>query len=265
MICSRPEPEWDLAEAALLVAAAEYPDLDPRQSLAILDDLGSRAAERMRTPDPRHRALTLAEFLHEEEGFDGDREEYEDPRNSYLNDVLARRKGLPILLSLVYCEVGRRAGVPLIGVGLPGHFIVKVGGPPEMLLDPFNGGLVLTVEDCAVRIRELYGDTLHFTPEMLEPATPRGMLTRIIRNLKGVYATLHDAERTWRMTDLILCASPDDVEEIRDRGLLALKTGRHGLSVDDLEHYLAIRSTADDRDAVVEALRAARLAIASRN
>jgi regulator of sirC expression with transglutaminase-like and TPR domain len=265
MICSRPESEWDLAEAALLVAAAEYPDLDPRDGLETLDDIGRRAAARLRGTDPRERALALARFLHDVERFDGNREDYNDPRNSYLNDVLERRLGLPILLSLVYCEVARRAGVTLEGVGLPGHFIVKVPGPAELFIDPFNGGSVLSVEDCAERIKDLYGGNLAFSREMLRSATTRGTLARLIRNLKGIYAVRKDLERTWRVTDLVLCVEPDAAEEIRDRGLLSLHLKRHLSAAIDLERYLELRPDSADKDLVVDGLRSARRAMAEMN
>jgi regulator of sirC expression with transglutaminase-like and TPR domain len=264
MICARPEPEWDLAEASLLVAATEYADLDPREGLALLDELGRRAVSRLRADEPRRRAFELARYLHEEERFDGNREDYDDPRNSYMNEVLSRRTGLPILLSIVYVEVGRRAGVALQGVGLPGHYIVKVPGPAEIFIDPFNGGDVISVEECADRVKKTYGD-VPFSKEMLRAATPRGTLARLVRNLKAVYAGRNDVERTWRMTDLILCVDPRQADELRDRGLLALRLDRPAAAADDLSRYLEARPAADDRDEIVKALRAARMAIASRN
>jgi regulator of sirC expression with transglutaminase-like and TPR domain len=264
-ICARPEEEWDLAEAALLVAATEYPRLDPREGLARLDEIGRRAALILTARDPRVRALQLAGFLHEVERFDGNLEEYEDPRNSFLNEVLERRVGLPILLSLVYCEVGRRSGVPFEGVGMPGHFIVKLAGENDLLLDPFEGGRVLSVEECERRVAAIYRGGLAFSRGMLAASTPRETHVRILRNLKGVYTSRKDAARAWRITDLVLKVTPGAPEEIRDRGLLSLELRRHAAAAADLEVYLSERPASEDRGAVLDAYREARRALASLN
>jgi regulator of sirC expression with transglutaminase-like and TPR domain len=264
-ICARPEEEWDLAEAALLVAATEYPDLDPREGLSRLDEIGRRAALILTAGDPRVRALQLAGFLHEVERFDGNLEEYEDPRNSYLNEVLDRRVGLPILLSLVYCEVGRRAGVPFEGVGMPGRFIVKLAGENDLFLDPFEGGRVLSVEECERRVASMYRGGVAFSRGMLAASTPRATLVRILRNLKGVYRSRNDAARAWRITDLVLKVTPGAPEEIRDRGLLSLELRRHAAAAADLELYLSERPASEDRGAVLDAYREARRALASLN
>jgi regulator of sirC expression with transglutaminase-like and TPR domain len=224
-ICSRSEAEWDLAEAALLVAAAEYPGLDPRDGLRKLDELGNRARAFLKSKEPRGRALELAHLLHEVEGFDGNREEYEDPRNSFLNDVLERRKGLPILLSLVYCEVGRRAGVPLAGIGMPGRFIVEVTGASGFFLDPFDGGRLLSVEECARAVGEMYHGEPAFSMEMLRQATPRETLARILRNLMGVYRSRKDSSRSWRVADLLLVVAPDAPD-----GLETFRSARRDLA-----------------------------------
>src|SRR5438445_11102873 len=155
---ARPEASVDLAEASLLIAGEEYPGLDPAPYLGRLDELGAHL--RRRAGDAGADALVpeLNRLLFEEEGFRGNTVDYYDPRNSFLNDVLDRRTGIPISLSTVYMAVGRRAGVPVQGVGLPGHFVVRVttaGG--EALVDPFHDGAVLTLEDCQERLDRIYG------------------------------------------------------------------------------------------------------------
>lgn len=265
MLCSRPEHEWDLAEAALLVSAAEYEGLDPRDGLAILDILARDAAPHLPSSGPRERGIALAGFLHAAAWFDGNAEQYDDPRNSYLSDVLERRRGLPILLSLVYCEVGARTGVPFQGVGLPGHFIVKIPEPSETFFDPFNGGRILSVEECASKVREVYGGELSFRAEMLRAVTPREFLSRILRNLKQHYTAAGDLFRAWRTTDLLVCADPQAAEAIRDRGLLGLQLHNYRGAAGDLSRYLALRPSAPDRRLVEDSLRQARVGIAALN
>lgn len=265
MLCSRPEAEWDLAESALLIASAEYEGLDPREGLAMLDVLARDAAPHLPASGDRERAEALARYLHVEQRFDGNHERYDDPRNSYLNDVLERRKGLPILLSLVYCEVGARVGVPFQGVGLPGHFIVKIPEPVETFFDPFHGGKVLSVEECSARVREVYAGELSFRAEMLRPATPREILMRILRNLKDLFTAGDDLHRAWRTTDLMLCVDPSASDPLRDRGLLAIQLGDYRSGAGDLSRYLALWPKAPDRALVEESLRRARVAIATLN
>ncbi len=263
-LCSRPETEWDLAEAAVLVAAVEYPGLEPGEVFARLDHFGRRAARRLPAEGARERALALAQYLHEEEGFEGNLEEYDDPRHSFINEVLDRRTGLPILLSLVYREVGRRAGVALDGVGLPGHFVVAVRDA-GMFLDPFHGGRELTVEDCARIVEEMYRGALPFSSDMLKPAAPREILSRLLRNLKGLYLGRQDATRAWRIADLLVCAQPGAADELRDRGLLAVRLERYGDGATDLGRYLQVRPDARDADTVIAALRVAKRALATMN
>jgi regulator of sirC expression with transglutaminase-like and TPR domain len=245
-LVSGPEEDLDLAEAALLVACEEYPDLDPSRYLERLDDLA--ATLRTRLPegpprpddDPRPLAAALADLLFREEGFRGDTETYYDPRNSFLNEVLDRRTGIPITLSTVYMEVARRAGVAVAGVGLPGHFVVKHRcGGFELLVDPFHAGRVLTEADCQERLDRIFEGRMKMEPRMLEAVSKTRILERMLRNLKALYAKEEDHPRTLRVVELLLCLDPQNLEELRDRGLAYAALDCYGFAVRDLTACLS--------------------------
>ncbi|HVF73614.1 MAG TPA: transglutaminase-like domain-containing protein [Acidimicrobiales bacterium] len=173
-----------LDEGALLIAAHAHPGLDVDAEVARIDALAAAC------PAPTFEALRT--HLFGTLGFRGNVEDYGDPRNSYLNDVLDRRVGLPITLSVLVLEVGRRLGVPFVGIGLPGHFVVRHEAVPRVLLDPFEGGRLLTPEDCAERVASIYGDAVAFTPDMLQPVGTRAILARMLANLKQRFALTGD-------------------------------------------------------------------------
>jgi regulator of sirC expression with transglutaminase-like and TPR domain len=236
---ARPEQELDLARACLLIARQEYPDVQADLYLDRLQTLGEGATRLVRNRVADDAAHALALYLAEEEGFTGNREDYYDPRNSFLNQVLDRRTGVPITLSAVYMEVGRRAGLHMEGVGLPGHFVVRVLGTGEgSLLDPFFGGTLLTAEDCQHRLDRIYGGKVQLTDDMLRPCGPRGMLARMLRNLKSIYVQAGDHERALRTVDLLVTVDRDSTTEVRDRGLLYAAMDCYGLAAQDLLDYV---------------------------
>jgi regulator of sirC expression with transglutaminase-like and TPR domain len=237
-LVSRPDVDVDLAEASLLIACEEYPELDPGAYLDRLDALAETVRPRLRGG-----AATAVEamnrLLFDEEGFRGNTKEYYDPRNSFLNDVLDRRTGIPISLSTVYIEVGRRAGLTLQGVGLPGHFIVRLSaGGSDVLVDPFYGGAVLTEADCQKRLDRIYGGKVKVQPQMLAPCDRKGILARTLRNLKAIYVKAEDHVRALRTVEMLIALNPRGIEELRDRGLLYAALDCYGLASDDLEAYL---------------------------
>src|SRR3954453_20308426 len=187
-IAELPDERIDLAEAALWIAAEEQPGLDPALWLARLDEMDARLRPRLQeVPGELDRVERLAGFLVDEVGLRGNAEDYYDPRNSLLNEVLARGLGIPLTLALVYMEVGRRAGVPLVGVGFPGHFLLRHSLYPQLLLDPFEGGRVLTEQDCRQMLEKLSGGSLPFDARLLRPSSPRQILIRMLNNLRGIY------------------------------------------------------------------------------
>ncbi len=195
--------EIDLARMALLIAAAEYPDLDVKEELRALDSLAAGASRRLgQERDPLARANALSEYLFDEVGFRGNREDYYDPRNSFLNEVLSRRLGIPITLSLVYIEVGKRLGVPLVGVGMPGHFLVRItSGHEDLLIDPFHRGILLSEEECAQRLQEVAGAAIPWDRSYLAPVSNRELIERVLLNLRGIYVRRDDQPRALRATD----------------------------------------------------------------
>jgi regulator of sirC expression with transglutaminase-like and TPR domain len=230
----RDDEEIPLAEAALLIASTEYPELDLPKHLSRLEDMAGQI-----TADPGRsglgNVLALNEFLFEREKFMGNEEEYDDPRNSFLNDVLDRKKGIPITLSLVYMELARRHGLPVEGVSFPGHFLVKYAADSgEIIIDPFNKGAVMTKQDCEERLKSNFGEDAEFRPEFLEAATNKQILSRMINNLKGTYFRRRNYSRVLRMIEMGQAIDPGSREELRDRGMVHLLMGHYSEARADL-------------------------------
>ena len=260
----------DLAEAALLCAQDAYPDLDIRGSLDDLDRLASTLHKRL-PPDfsTTHRLIALNNYLFRELGFAGNDNEYYDPRNSFLNDVITRKTGIPITLSILYLEVGTRLGLKLKGVSFPGHFLVKVrvtGG--ELVLDPYAGGRSLSEEELRERLAQFAGEqTAKSVPleEFLEAATPRQILARLLRNLKAIYLEADETERALDVMNRLVILLPDVPEERRDRGMAFARLDCPRAAADDLGHYASERPRADDAAQVAAQLAAAAIAAARLN
>ncbi len=263
---SRPDADIPLARAALLIAAAEQPGLDVDRELARLDDLARSADPGRRDADDLRRLHRLREFLFEERGFAGDRVDYFDPRNSYLNQVLDRRLGIPITLSLVLIEAGRRLGLQMEGVGLPGHFIAGawVGGD-HVLLDPFNRGALLTREGCAAVVQQALGRPVRLQEEHFAPVTNRQFLIRMLANLKGIYWRQAAWDRVVRVIDRTLALQPRAGGERRDRGTAWVNQGRLERGIADWERYLTEFPNAADHEPVRGQLRRARQKLAQLN
>ena len=216
MAC-RPEAQLDLGLAALLLARLEHPALDPAPSLARLDDLAARSGVD-EAPGPREKLERLSAFLFEKEGFRGNAEDYYDPRNSCLNDVLERRLGIPITLSVVALEVARRLGLPLAGIGLPGHFVVGARvGEALVVLDPFGGGRTLDREDAEALVSRAMGRPMTLTDAHFARASKAQILARMLRNLKAIYAKRRDWEKTLAVIDGILAVEPGDQAQLSER------------------------------------------------
>jgi regulator of sirC expression with transglutaminase-like and TPR domain len=242
VVLGRPDGEINLAEAALLIACEEYPDLDVPRYLKHLDDMGLALRARLADePRPERAVMALNRYLFQEEGFHGNVDEFYDPRNSYLNEVIDRRVGIPITLSTIYMEVARRAGVHVEGVGLPGHFIVRVVfSGYGLLVDPFHGGVLLTEADCQERLDRIFAGRVKIATEMLAATGRREILGRMLRNLKAIFLRREDYPRALRAADLLLCLDPDSAEDLRDRGILYAALDCYGLALNDLEAYLTL-------------------------
>ncbi|HUM15795.1 MAG TPA: transglutaminase-like domain-containing protein [Candidatus Nitrosotalea sp.] len=262
----RPDGEIHLARAALLIAAAEQPGLDVEVYLTRLEGLADAAEPARRAADALSRLHRLREFLFEELGFAGDRTDYFDPRNSHLNEVLDRRLGIPITLSLVLIETGRRLGLEMEGIGLPGHFITgaRIAGE-HVLLDPFNRGAVLTIEACGQIVKRALGRPVRLTPEHFAPVDSRQFLTRMLANLKGIYWRQEAWDKVVRVIDRMLALNPAAAGERRDRGAAWSNMGRLERGVADWERYLTEFPNAADHDQVRSQLRRVRQKLARLN
>jgi len=248
-----------LLGTALLIARDEYPDLDPHH----YEELVSQHVDQLR---PRlekieqwpMRMMSINQYLFDELGYAGNHDEYYDPRNSYLNEVFERRLGNPISLALVQIEVARRLDMPLDGVSFPGHFLVRLPVDDGMLvMDPFNRGRPLDADELRERVQPHLAGTsiddqaLH---DILNPASHRAILVRMLRNLHTVYVEHGDWARAVRCADRVLKLVPDNPDALRDRGQGYLKLEhRHGARA-DLGRYLMLNPDADDAPAVRESL-----------
>jgi regulator of sirC expression with transglutaminase-like and TPR domain len=244
-----PDAAVPLAEAALLMACEEYPQLEISPYLDVLDRIADSAQRALRPSDsPLEIVAKINTVLFDTYGFRGNNEHYYDPRNSFFNDVLDRRIGIPITLSAVYIEVSRRLNLPIAGVGMPGHFIVKYSNRrEEFFLDPYNRGEILTREDCRQRLYERYGDAVEFSDRLLARATNRQILLRMLNNLKDIYLKSRAIDKCLSMVDMMLMIDSEDLIQFRDRGLLRLQLRQFAAAGRDLEHYLQHSPNAEDR------------------
>ncbi len=244
-----PDPQLELVRAALGIAAAFNPGLDIEAYVheveLMAEALGQRAAS---SSEPPGVLQSLIRYLFTELGYKGNNADYEDPRNSYLNEVLDRRLGIPITLSVVFVELGRRAGLVLDGVGYPGHFLVRWTDPAGKIvfLDPFHQGRTVP-EEALLESLAAGGMASERSKSLLAAVTKRQILTRMLQNLKAVFAGHEQHDRALLASDLVLIMSPWDLDERRDHGLLAHAAGRRDQAIADLEAYLNFR--ADARDA----------------
>jgi len=250
------DEDIDLARGALTIARTEYPDLDIESYIARVDELASMAEGRIH--DVGDAAQTIAALNHtlfEEAGLRGNREDYYDPRNSFLNDVLDRGLGIPITLALIYMEVGRRLGFPLFGVGMPGHFLLKhydIDGR-ETLFDCFNGGDILSPKDCQRRLDEIYSGQMTLRPEFLFAVSRRQILTRVLNNLKTVHLGTRNFRKALALVDLLLVIYPRSPEDVKQRAMLRYSLGQTAGAVEDLEQYLKMSPDASDADEIRQA------------
>ena len=254
----RPGP--DLAAAALLIARIEYPRLDAAPYLDRLDAMGEAAA-RVLAQDPGHDAPLAARidainrYLFGELGFTGNREQFDDPRNSCLNEVIDRRKGIPITMAVIYIEVARRAGLRAEGVNFPGHFLVRClqdthadDADDGLIVDPFHEGAILNEAECRQLLKPHMEDAA-FNPSLLARATRRQILARMLLNLKKLYVKMHSFPQARAATDALLALQPASLADLRDRGLLAYHMNHFSQALRDLEEYLKVaRLSEQDED-----------------
>jgi regulator of sirC expression with transglutaminase-like and TPR domain len=230
--------------------------------IARLDGMGDSARRRIErhldeTGDgsPLSCVQGLNAYLFDEQKFAGNRERYEDPRNSCLNEVIDRRRGIPITLSVVYMEVGRRAGIEIDGVNFPGHFLVRVPratgrGSRHLIVDPFDAGALLSEHDCRTLLQKHVGSEVPFSRSLMAPASRTQVIVRMLLNLKRIYVHMRSFPQARDVTELLLAMTPSALSELRDRGLLAYHLNDIPGALRDLQTYLRLASMSEaDKDA----------------
>ena len=268
-VISQPEDSIDLAVAALLIAKDEYPDLDIHNHLKKIDKLAQKVSGQL-TIFHKRSILTMIQqinvVLFEQEGFYGNLRDYYDPRNSFLNEVLDRRTGIPITLSLVYIEIGKRLGLDFFGIGFPGHFIVKCFYQGNsLLIDPFHQGRILEEEDCQKQFQEVYGNNVEFLSSSLDILSKRSILCRILVNLKMIYLKRKDFSKALNVIEKIILIFPQQSGEIRDRGLVYLQLNNFSAAIQDWKKYLQLEPKAPDVEQIRNKLRQVAAQVAWKN
>lgn len=259
-LIAQDDRQIDLSQAALLIASIEYPNLDQAQSLLHLDELARRVRTLLALPEPdvslplpddiKPLAVidALNKVLFEEQEFHGNQNDYYNPDNSFLNKVLELHTGIPITLSLLYIEVGKRVGIQIDGIGFPYHFMVRHQWEQSVIyIDPFGGGTLLTEQDCEEHLRRIARHRIRLHPQWFQPITHRHMLIRMLNNLKHIYMDKEDYEHALAICDLIVLLLPQAGTERRDRGLMHLQLKHYGRAQHDLKAYLELAPKAEDR------------------
>ncbi|WP_414581736.1 SirB1 family protein [Scytonema sp. PCC 10023] len=252
----QPDERIDLAKAALYIAQEEYPNIDPEEYLNALDTMALELQERLPSQRyPLRIIQSINQYLYDDLGYAGNVEDYYDPRNSYLNDVIERRLGIPITLALVYLEVARRIDFPMVGVGMPGHFVIRPDiADTEIFIDAFNGGEIMFPQDCQERLSQFYQQPVQLQPEFLATVSKRQILARMLANLKYIYLNQQELEKALAAVERILLLFPGASLELRDRGLLYYELGLSDQAANDLEAYLAKAPHAQDAPAIRQIL-----------
>ncbi len=248
----QPEATLDLAEAALCIAWEDQGTGDPAATLQQIamfaDTLRPRISMHVA---PQDHVAAINAYLFEELGFHGNTADYNDPANSFLDQVIARRTGLPITLSVLYIEVARRLGLPVSGLALPGHFLARYAAPEgDIYIDPFHAGRLWSEDMCAQQITDAYGTASPaLIRQIMQPPTKRAILVRMLRNLKHTYVHMTDYQRALGAVERILLLEPDTPQEVRDRGLLRLHLDDLHRALEDMDQY--VRAMPDASDIIV--------------
>ncbi len=263
----RGDPGADLTRIALEIARDVYPELPLDAYLGKIEALAARVRQRCATSAGTRQVLGQINWvLFVEEGFRGNDEAYYDPRNSYLNEVIDRKTGIPISLSVLYATIADRVGLPMAGVNLPAHFMLRAGiGDETIFVDPFHSGALLDRKGCERRISKLMGQAVTLSDLQLAPCGPDQIVSRMLRTLKALYLTTHDSASALPVQRRLAALNEGDAGEQRDLGMLCLQLDRPAAAINPLQAYLDALPHAQDADAVVALLRAARREVASRN
>ena len=248
----------NLIEKSLKLAQIlEYPDLNIPKYIEKINEIGNSLKLKIKyVKNSTYLISMLNEHVFEKYGFQGDDEDYYDPRNNFLNAVIDKKTGIPITLSIIYSEVAKYIGLDLKIVGFPGHVVVKY--EEEMIIDPFYSGRLLTINDLEEILYRNFGDGVEFIPEYLNTATTDQILTRLLRNLKNAYTQSYAYDKAMRCTDMILGIRPESPEEIRDKGILEERLLHYNEALPLLNKYLELEPEAEDADFILELIKSVR-------
>lgn len=248
-----PDHQLELARSALMISTLEYPLLDVAYQISLLDSLAAAASKRFRFPsEPAEELNTLSAFLFDEIGFSGDTENYYNPRNSHLSEVLKRRLGIPITLSLIYIEVAARLSIPLEGISMPGHFIVRHKKARDLIVDPFERGIILSKEEAIDRFKAATHESAIWQDDYLATVSNKDFITRILGNLKGAHLRIREYGTAVKVSDLLVALRPDLPQERRDRGIIHYRMGNYNNALSDLRGFLNKAPSSPDNLAVTE-------------
>jgi len=261
------EEAFPLDRAALVIASEEYPELDVASYLRRIDTFAARAEVLVGFDrSPINYIESINEVLFVQEGLRGNSEDYYDPRNSYINEVLDRRLGIPITLSIIYIEAARRIGFPVHGIGFPGHFLMKhVANERDIIIDAFEMGRILTTRDCQELLDKTYNGAVQMSPSLLNPMEKRAIITRMLYNLKGIYRQREQYQKALAIIEKILLLNPWTPSEVRDRGLIYMQTSLFAKALADLESYLTHVMSPEDSSNIEEHIKMLRTIVCSRN
>ncbi|MDJ0583250.1 transglutaminase-like domain-containing protein [Crocosphaera sp.] len=253
---NKPDHKINLAKAALIYAKYEYPRLEIGEYLTTLDIISQRIKDDLHQElYPLKVIKTINKYLFKDLGFKGNTNNYYDPRNSYLNEVIDKKMGIPISLSVIYLEIAKRINFPMVGIGMPGHFLIR----PEfenvgIFVDAFNQGEILFKEDCQIKLQEIYQQPVTLEEHFLTPVSNQQILGRMLTNLKYIYLNRQEYPKMLRIIELLLQLFPNHPLEIRDRGLLYYQLRQWEKATTDLQLYLSILPTAEDAQAIGQIL-----------
>lgn len=249
---NQPDEQIDLATASLSYAKAEYPDLDIHKYLYGLDAIAFEVESQLAGDRYPLKVIKAIDFeLYDGLGFQGNSQDYYNPDNSFLNKVIERRTGIPITLSVIYLAVAKRLDFPMVGIGMPGHFLIRPDFEDAgIFVDAFNQGEILFPQDCQKRLSQIYQQPVELNPDWLVPVSNKQILARMLNNLKFIYLHKQQIEKAISIVSGIIKLFPNHAEEIRDRGLLYYQTKRWQEAAVDLEYYLNIAPNNRDTDTI---------------
>ena len=248
----KPDEQIDLAKASLCYAKAEDPDLDIQKYLAALDAIAIEVESQLSGKTYPLKVIKAVNFeLYDGWGFQGNSKDYYNPDNSFLDRVIERRVGIPITLSVIYLAVAQRINFPMVGIGMPGHFLIRPDFEDAgIFVDAFARGEILFEQDCQARLSQIYQQPVELNPDWLAPVSNKQILARMLNNLKFIYLHKQQIDKAVSIISGIIKLFPDSAEEIRDRGLLYYQTQRWQEAVVDLEYYLKIAPNDRDTDTI---------------